>query len=161
MIEGVIKCRHTTSKSVIEWYQSFWVENLAATMSSEIEQVEVQKEVSKKGKKAPTKDKAQEELGDVLARLTKVVIVITKGEKKFEEMDSNMEDLHEEMQGALNMVMDTCSKKVMERCEPLASKAIFLELEKKALKEEVGYLKEELRVLKDKMVLNKRGLSTR
>ena len=72
-------------------------------MANEIKQVELPQEVSKKGKKAPSKDKAQEELGDVAVRLAKVEMIVAEGEKKFEEMDSNMEDLHDEMQGALNV----------------------------------------------------------
>ena len=100
-------------------------------MASEIEQVELPKEVSKKGKKAPPKDNAQEKLGDVAARLAKVEVIVTEGEKKFEEMDSNMEDLHDEMQGALNMVMDSCSKQVKEKCDPFVDKLTALELENK------------------------------
>ena len=42
-------------------------------------------------------------MGDVAARLAKVEVIVAEGEKKFEEMDSNMEDLHDEMQGALNV----------------------------------------------------------
>lgn len=128
-------------------------------MASEIEQVELPKEVSKKGKKAPPKDKAQEELGDVAARLAKVEMIIAEGEKKLEEMDSNIEDLHDEMQGALNMVMDSCSKQVKERCDPLTDKLAVLEFENKALKEEIGTMGGEIKDLKGELVLIKRALA--
>ena len=55
--------------------------------------------------------------------------------------------------------MDSCSKQVKERCDPLADKLAALELENKALKEEIGIMGGVIKDLKDEMVLIKRALA--
>lgn len=85
--------------------------------------------------------------------------IVTERGKKFEEMDSNIEELHEEMQEALNLVTDSCSKKVMESCDQLGHKLATLVLENNALREKVGSMKEDIRGLKNEMVVIMRALA--
>ena len=57
------------------------------------------------------------------------------------------------------MVMDSCSKQVKERCDPLVDKLAAFELENRALKEEIGTMGGVIKDLKDEMVLIKRALA--
>ena len=55
--------------------------------------------------------------------------------------------------------MDSCSKQVIERCDPLADKLAALEVENKALREETGTMVGKIKNLKDELVLIKRALA--